>query len=346
MNVDDAIPAPVREAYGLDDVAAEPISVGWINRTFVARRAGERVIVQRLHPVFAGEVNLDIDAITAHLARSGLATPRLVRALDGRAWVDAGGVWRALTYLEGRTIAALDAAHARAAGALVARFHAALAGFAHEFAFARPGAHDTAAHLAKLERLAASHGAHPRAAEIAPIAEAILAHGRALPPIGELPSRIVHGDLKATNFLFEHDRPVAVALVDLDTLAHGTLAVELGDALRSWCNPSDESDPQARFDPAIFEAALLGYAEAAPGLLSHDEIESIVPGVETIAVELASRFAADVYEDRYFGYDASRFASRVDHNLARARAQLSLARSVAAQRDALSAIARRAFTGA
>lgn len=338
----DAIPREVREAYGLDE-GAEPVSVGWINRTFVARRGGERLIVQRLHPVFAGEVNLDIDAITTHLARAGLSTPRLVRAEDGRAFVEADGVWRALTYVEGRTVSAFDAAHARAAAGLVARFHAALAGLEHEFAFTRPGAHDTPAHLAKLERLRDAGRAHPRAAEIEPVAAAILERGRALPDLGRLPARIVHGDLKATNFLFAEDGPRAIALVDLDTLAHGAVAVELGDALRSWCNPTDESDPGARFDVEVFRAAVEGYAEAVPSLLSREEALAIVPGVETIALELASRFAADVYEDRYFGFDAARFATRADHNLARARAQLSLAESVAAQRERLSELSRRAF---
>lgn len=338
----DAIPREVREAYGLDE-GAEPVSVGWINRTFVARRGGERLIVQRLHPVFAGEVNLDIDAITTHLAGAGLTTPRLVRAEDGRAFVVAGGVWRALTYVDGRTVRAFDAAHARAAAALVARFHLALSGLEHEFAFTRPGAHDTPAHLAKLERLREAGRAHPRAAEIEPVVEAILERGRALPDLGGLPARIVHGDLKATNFLFAEDGPSAIALVDLDTLAFGTIAVELGDALRSWCNPTDESDPAARFDAEIFRAAVEGYAEGAPSLLSREEALAIVPGVETIAVELASRFAADVYEDRYFGFDGARFATRQDHNLARARAQLSLAESVSAQRERLSELSRRAF---
>jgi Ser/Thr protein kinase RdoA (MazF antagonist) len=176
-----------------------------------------------------------------------------------------------------------------------------------------------------------------------PLADAILARGRALPDLTRLPIRIIHGDPKATNLLFAPDAPVARALCDLDTLAHGTLAVELGDALRSWCNATDESDGGARVDAAIFEAVLIGYAEGAAGGLDPAEIDAIVPGVETIALELASRFAADVIEDRYFGWDASRFSSRIEHNLARTRAQLALAESIEAQRGTLEAIVRRAF---
>ncbi len=340
MEEGEAIPGGVRDAFELDEDTPEPVSVGWINRTFIARRKGARVVVQRLHPIFSGEVNLDIDRITAHVAERGVTTPRLVRARDGSAWVDEGGVWRALTFVEGRTLHAFAPAEARAAATLVARFHAALEDLDHTFHFTREGAHDTPAHLAKL---AALHRANESHAAFTSLAADILRHGEALPDLRALPRRIVHGDLKATNILFEPDADAALALVDLDTLAHGTLAVELGDALRSWCNPSDESDPEARFDEARFAAAMEGYAEGARGRLGEPEIAAIVPGVETLAVELASRFAADVIEDRYFGFDATRFASRVEHNLARARAQLGLAASVRAQRPRLDAIVRRTF---
>lgn len=337
---DDPIPTPVREAFLLGGARAEPVAIGWINRTLLVDRGADRLVVQRLHPTFGGAVNLDVDALTAHLADKGLITPRLVRTTDGRAFVEHEGVWRALTFVEGRTLSSLDPAHARGAALLLARFHRALSDADHTFHFTRPGAHDTPAHLDKLERLLEGTEVETR---LAPLADAILARGRALPDLTGLPVRIIHGDPKATNILFAHDAPVARALCDLDTLAHGTLAVELGDALRSWCNATDESDGGARVDAAIFEAALEGYAEGAAGTLERAEIDAIVAGVETISLELASRFAADVIEDRYFGYDASRFPSRVEHNLARTRAQLALAESIDAQRAELDAIVRRAF---
>ena len=139
--------------------------------------------------------------------------------------------------------------------------------------------------------------------------------------------RIIHGDLKASNVRFEGDR--AVALIDLDTLQHGTLETELGDALRSWCNQATEDELEARLDLAVFEAAMTGYATAmrrGPPLLEA-EWRSIVPGWLRITTELASRFLNDALEERYFSWDR-RFGSRGEHNLVRARGQVALARAI------------------
>jgi hypothetical protein len=62
--------------------------------------------------------------------------------------------------------------------------------------------------------------------------------------------------------------------------------------------------------------------------------------VLTIAAELCLRFLTDALEERYFGFDASRFATRGEHNLARARGQLELAKSLVAQLDAAERIVR------
>lgn len=330
------VPSPVLEAYGLEGAELAPITVGLINTTFRVSVAGQpRLVLQRLHPIFAAEVNEDIDAITRWLAGRGMTTPRLVRTGAGAAAVEHdGAVWRALTFVDGRTITeAKTPALTHAAGVLVGKLHAALEGLEHRFHFTRAGVHDTPRHLAALEQALIDHAAHPEIGQARPIAEAILEHARTLSPLPATTTRVVHGDLKITNLLFHHDRDEGLAVVDLDTFAHGTLPVELGDALRSWCNPAGES-ADGSMDVELFAAALAGY-RAGGGPSTAEERAAIPLGVETIALELASRFARDALEDRYFGWDPRRFPDRRSHCRARAMSQLSLARSIRAQRPEL-----------
>jgi Ser/Thr protein kinase RdoA (MazF antagonist) len=324
----DGLDQALLAAHGLDahGVEATRTPHGLIQTSFVVRRGGAPVaIAQRVHPVFdpgqgLGEGLLgDIDAVTSHLDARGLPTPRLLRRRDGGlGWRDADGhLWRLFTFLPGETIERVDTpARAHTAAALVARFHAALADLEHTFAFRRPGAHDTAAHLARLAALGA--GARGEAARLA---DDILAAAARRPALPATPARLAHGDLKISNVLFTApDR--AHALVDLDTMGPLTLAYELGDALRSWCNPLGEDTVTPHFDREVFDATLAGYQ--AVTALAADERDSLLPGAATVALELASRFATDVIEDRYFGWDPTRFASRRAHNLVRARGQLAL----------------------
>jgi Ser/Thr protein kinase RdoA (MazF antagonist) len=343
-------------AYGLAG-PARPVTSGLINRTFAvedhgraAARPGEPVaVLQRLHPVFAAEVNLDIDAVTAHLAAHGMETPALLRTVDGARWyTQPGGVWRALSYVPGTTLHRIeDPETARTAGELVGRFHRALDPLAHDYAFTRAGVHDTPAHLARLrarvEAGDAAGGAGGDAAELVRAGRAlgrdVLAAAAALAPLPALPARHTHGDLKISNVLFfPGDTRRARCLVDLDTLSRQTMAYELGDAMRSWCNPRGEDETEARVDEAIFAAAMTGYRSGAGGLPTAAERAAIVPGLETVCVELAARFCADVFDDAYFGWDTQRYPSRRAHNLVRARGQLALARSVRAARRSLEAL--------
>lgn len=347
MSHAEAPPPDVLAAWGWKAAAVSAISIGLINRTYRVEIGARRFILQRLHPVFAPEVNLDIEAITSHLARRGVTTPRLVRTRRDEPWVldTESRPWRALTFVEGRCEPEIRRPSlARAAGAMAGRFTRATADLEHRFAFSRAGVHDTLRHLARLD---AARGARcedegPETDAARALADEILAHARDLPHLGRLPLRIVHGDLKASNVLFAHERDEAVCLVDLDTMAHGTIATEMGDALRSWTNPKGEDDLRGAVDLALFEAAVEGYLSEAGELLDADERASLPAGLETIALELASRFCLDVLEDRYFGWDASRHPSRRAHNLVRARSQLSLARSARDLRSELERLVTRA----
>lgn len=347
MSTEPAI-SPILAAYGFSERAAmAPLEGGLINRTYRVEEAGRRAVLQRLHTIFAPSVNLDIAAITEHLAARGLATPRVLPTRDGALWVvdGEGFTWRMLSWLDGRTFNVVEQpALAHSAAELVARFHGALRDLSHRFHFTRPGAHDTPLHLSRLEQALLQHAQHPQFAVVAPIAEAILASARALQPLPAEPKRVVHGDLKISNVMFELESDRALALVDLDTMAELTIPIELGDALRSWCNPAGEDASRAVFRSDVFEAAIAGYAPLASWLTA-PEREALVLGVQTISLELAARFCADALNEAYFGWNPSKFPSRSAHNLARAQSQLSLARSVEAQRATLEAIARSRFAG-
>jgi Ser/Thr protein kinase RdoA (MazF antagonist) len=330
--------------YGFNDKAKlTTLEGGLINRTYRVEQAGRRAVLQRLHPIFAPTVNLDIDAITQHLAQHGLLTQTVVPTLDGDLWVvDAEKfTWRMLSWLDGHTSAVVERPeHAHAAAQLVARFHGALRDLSHRFQFTRPGAHDTPLHLSKLEQALRDHPQHVAYDEAASLAAEILSRARALPALPAGPLRIIHGDLKISNVLFEGDR--AIALLDLDTMAELTIPIELGDALRSWCNPAGEDATRAHVRTDVFEAAIAGYAPNA-SWLTLEEREALVLGLETISLELAARFCADALNEAYFGWNPHKFASRSAHNLARAESQLSLAASVANQRAALEDLVRDHF---
>ncbi|HEU4728711.1 MAG TPA: phosphotransferase [Kofleriaceae bacterium] len=331
------VPADVLDAWGWQAAEIDELAGGLINATWAVRRGGEPVaVIQRLHPVFAGEVNLDIDVITAHLAARGVTTPRLIRTRDGRAWHAHGErVWRALSWVDGTTVHALpDPAWAEAGGALVGEFHRGLADLSHDYAFARTGVHDTAAHLARLEAHLTAAAHHDD--EAVALGHEILAAVRGLPAMPEVPRRHCHGDLKISNLRFSTPPVRGVCLVDLDTLGLSTMAFELGDAMRSWCNPYQEDTGRVTFDLSIFAAAIRGFRGVADALLTRQEKTAIVVGLETVCLELAARFAIDLFRDEYFGWDPARFPSRRAHNLVRARGQLALGLAVhAARQDAL-----------
>ena len=342
------VPDEVIAAYGWQRAEVAPLPGGLINATYGVVVEGAPVaVIQRLHPVFGAEVNLDIAAVTAHLAAKGLHTPRVVPTTTGAAWVThEGRVWRALTWIAGLTVHRVpEPSWAEAGGELVGRFHVAVADLAHDYKFVRAGVHDTAAHLEKL-RLAVEGGGDDEAVALG---REVLAAAAALPVMPVLPRRHCHGDLKISNLLFMMPAsmplnprpPVGVALVDLDTVGLGTMAFELGDAMRSWCNPHGEDAGAVKFELAIFEAAMRGFFRVAGSVVTDDERVSIVTGLETVCIELAARFAVDVFRDEYFGWDPARFASRREHNLVRARGQLGLGQAVrAARQDALAICTR------
>jgi Ser/Thr protein kinase RdoA (MazF antagonist) len=318
---------------------------GLINRTWSVG-VPPRFVLQLVNPVIPAPADERLDLVTRHLALHGLPTPRLVRDRFGRAATPdpEGGRWRLLTFVPGTTWHRLPhPRHACAAGALVGRFHAALQDLAGQLEPLRLQVHETPRHMRRLEETLSSCADHRLAAGIRRTGEGILdcwrRYGAAVGGL-TLPERPAHGDLKVSNVRFDPDGEKAVCLVDFDTLGRLPLDAEIGDALRSWCNPLGEDAGSARVDVELFAATVEGYLRAAT-FVTVTEREALVPGLWRIATELAARFCVDAHEERYFGWDPRVSPSRGDHNLLRARCQLELALDVERRRGELQAIVTR-----
>ena len=124
---------------------------------------------------------------------------------------------------------------------------------------------------------------------------------------GELHHRPIHGDPKINNVMMDEANGQAVGLIDLDTVMPGLIHYDIGDCLRSCCNPVGEEaeDPvTVRFDLALAESILKGYLSVAGSFLNVNDCSYLPDCIRLIPFELGLRFLTDHLDgDRYFRTD-------------------------------------------
>ena len=128
----------------------------------------------------------------------------------------------------------------------------------------------------------------------------------------------------------------AVSIVDLDTVKPGLVHYDIGDCLRSSCNPLGEETERwemVRFDPDLCQAVLQGYLSLAKDFLTENDYDYLYDAIRLIAFELGLRFFTDYLEGNvYFK------ANHPEHNLARALVQFKLTESIEDQAETIGAI--------
>ncbi|MGK0297344.1 MAG: Ser/Thr protein kinase RdoA (MazF antagonist) [Gammaproteobacteria bacterium] len=320
----------VLKQYGIDNYQSEQILSGLINRTWLITRQQSQFILQRVNPIFPVEIHHDIEAITSQLSKAGTLTPRLIATKVGKLFYENNNdVWRLYSYLEGVTYNNITHPKiAYEAGSLLGIFHRALEDTDYQFTSSRPGVHDTSLHLRNLKTALANKQEHSHFKNILPLATEILQYASQLPELPKTDTRMVHGDPKINNFLFDKITGNGICLLDFDTFSDMQLPLELGDAMRSWCNPEGEDTAETSFSLEILSAGLEGYAMKSGNLLSVDEWNAIVPATQIIYIELAARFCADALNENYFSWDPKSFSSHSEHSHIRALSQLTAYKSL------------------
>lgn len=336
-------------------VELEPFERGHIHSTFVSSwRQGEgtrRYLHQRLNDrVFTDIPGLmhNVKCVTRHLeSHAGPAhetrtfrTLTLVRTLLGRSFLVApNGTWRTYDYVENTEAfdrcAGAEQAYeaARAFGA----FQAQLIDLdASELRETIPGFFSSPARMRQLEDALDSD---PRDRAAAAGEEIRFAYDRASMVgvveermrLGTMPHRVVHGDTKLNNVLFDRDTGKAVCIVDLDTCMPAWSLYDFGDLVRFTAATSAEDEPDLKrvgTDLELYRALVEGYLKSAGHFLTPEEIELMPFAARLVTFTIGLRFLTDhLAGDVYFK------TARPDHNLARARVQFEMVRSMEQHQD-------------
>jgi hypothetical protein len=150
---------------------------------------------------------------------------------------------------------------------------------------------------------------------------------------GQLSLKIMHGDPKVNNVMFDSTTQKAISVVDLDTVKPGLIHYDIGDCLRSGCNPLGEEVEdfeQVWFDVDRCEGILEGYLPQMNDVLTVIDYDLIYDSVRLITFELGLRFLTDhLAGNHYFK------VTYPEHNLHRAMVQFKLMESLESQEQAV-----------
>lgn len=153
---------------------------------------------------------------------------------------------------------------------------------------------------------------------------------------GKLKMRTIHGDPKINNIMIDRLSGQAVAMIDLDTVKPGLIHYDIGDCLRSGCNPLGEETPeweQVSFEPELAQVILQGYLAVAQDFLTENDYDYIYDSIRLLTFELGLRFFTD-----YLAGNVYFKAGYAEHNLARALVQFKLMESIESQSGAIGKI--------
>jgi aminoglycoside phosphotransferase (APT) family kinase protein len=345
-----------------DLLAARPITTGHINDTYIGEYRTADGITHYVHQrinqyVFKQPVQVmeNIQRVTRHIQEKVIlegGNPKrealnLIPALDGKPYCQSedGSYWRTYLFIDGgaRTYEVVeDLRHVHSAASAFGKFQQQLADLPGERLHETiPDFHHTRKRFAAFTQ-AVEKDARNRAITVKEEIDFILQREAdaavvvSLIEKGELPERVTHNDTKLNNVLISDETNQGICVLDLDTVMPGTVLYDFGDMIRTGTATAaeDERDlAKVGVDLCMFERLTAGYCDAACNFLLPVEWENLAFSGKLITFEQAIRFLGDYLNgDIYYKTDYP------EHNLHRARTQITMVAEMEQKMEAMQAI--------
>ena len=255
-----------------------------------------------------------------------------------------GEFWRSLSFIAGSQSfdAIASTTQAQEVGYALGTFHHLVSDLVPErLADTLEGFHITPRYLRQYEEVVAKHEAK-RSPELNYCLQFVddrkgLAHIlEDAKAAGKLRSRIMHGDPKVNNILFDKQTQLAVSMIDLDTVKSGLVHYDIGDCLRSGCNLAGEETEQwesVGFETELCQGILQGYLSMARSFLTEYDYVYIYDAIRIITFELGLRFLTDYLAGNIYFH-----VKYPEHNLLRSLVQFRLVESIETQESIINKI--------
>ncbi len=346
----------VLAAFGLDvnlfDVG--PFGSGHINKTYLAkdRNGGESYVLQQIntHVFKRPEVIVQNHRRTwEYLAREHPAYlfPRALPTTNGDdLWRDGDVVWRLMPYVPNTmTVDRADSPkQAYEAAKQFGRFARLTAQM--DVSGMQPTIPDFHNLILRMQQFddALVRASEERKTRAASEIEAVQANAHIakkyveMVRVNVLPTRLMHHDTKINNVLLREGTFEGVCVIDLDTLMPGRILSDLGDMVRTYVCPAseDERDVSQVVVRADYFAALVdGYVSEMRDELTVVEKDVLFYAGQCMVYMQAVRFLAD-----YLNGDVYYAIKRPEHNLDRAKNQITLLTRLNEQEQPLRKIIR------
>jgi len=316
----------------------QPLGNGLINDTYLVTTVADQFVLQRVNRhVFPRPklISANLSVLSQHVKSLGWARLSLPEPLPthvGEAFhLDGNGdFWRGQSYITGsESLEQLSSiSNAEHAGFALGHFHRIVSnldpGSMHD---TLPGFHIAPGYLSAYQQavsLAAPQD-HFCADFIVRFEPYVYVLEQAKKD-GSLPLRVIHGDPKLNNFLFDRQTRQVISLVDLDTVKPGLVHYDIADCLRSCCHVEGTDT----FDLHICAALLKGYLTEARHFFTPCEYAFLYPAIRLLPFELGLRF----YTDHLQGNPYFKVAEP-GQNLQRAVKQFRLCADIMAKESAI-----------